>query len=235
MSKLTVKREKVEHGSQIRASAGGQRFEPLRFSSSELGREIQLIAIFAALTICCVSCTNPFSTRDPEVPNRGASTWIPPQSADIVLVNLRNAVLQKNVENYLRSLVDSTRSARRFRFEPDQSAAVGNPGVFAYWDVDKERFYLSQLFAVLPDDSLRTLDFALLSSNVSADTAEFTETYELEIHHTQQSQGLPVVVRGQATFWLSSDALGNWAVYRWADFGTGDDPTWSDLKAAFGK
>lgn len=187
------------------------------------------------VVVLLAACENPFATREPELPNRSASSWIPPQSPDIVLINLRNALLQKNVENYLRSLVDTTRSTRRFRFEPDQSAVVANPGVFDGWDLERERFYLSQLFAVLPDDSVRSLIFTELSSNVSVDTAEFTRTYELRLHHTQQNQGIPAVVRGQATFWLSSDASGNWAIHRWADFGNDQDPSWSDIKAGFGK
>ncbi len=196
---------------------------------------LRAVALVAGPILLLGACKTPFSTREPEVPNRQASSWIPPQSPDIVLINLRNALMQKNVENYLRSLVDSTRSARRFRFEPDQSAAVANPGVFSRWDVQKERFYLQQLFSVLPDDSLRIVEFTPLSSSVSVDTAEFTRSYELQLHHTQQRQGIPAVVRGQATFWLSSDASGNWAIHRWADFGNGRDPSWSDLKAAFGK
>jgi hypothetical protein len=194
-----------------------------------------VLSLFVGLAILTLSCANPFATREPEVPSRQASSWIPPQSPEIVLINLRNALVQKNVENYLRSLVDSTRSSRRFRFEPDQSAVVANPGVFSNWDVQRERFYLQQLFSVLPEDSVRALDFTPVTSNVSADTAEFTRSYELRLHHTQQGQGIPAVLRGQATFWLSSDASGNWAIHRWADFSNGRDPSWSVLKAAFGK
>ena len=71
-----------------------------------------------------LACKNPFATREPEPPKNSGSRYIPPFSAEIVLENMRNAISDRNTENYLRCFSDSTRTGERFRFEPD--AATSN-------------------------------------------------------------------------------------------------------------
>lgn len=180
-----------------------------------------------------LSCENPFIPRTPEPPQGTTSRYIPPFSAEIVLDNLRNAINDRNGENYLRCFADSSRTGERFRFEPDAATANQYAGVFHQWGLTQERDYFSQLRAALPTDSLRSLRLDSLQTITFNDSAQFARAYELNVRHKQQSAGVPGQVRGELRFWLRKDQFGEWSIYRWADFATGQSQTWSALKAAF--
>ena len=57
--------------------------------------------------------------------------------------------------------------------------------------------------------------------------------YELELHHSL-AENYPKYVKGQAEFWINS-GNGEWYITRWVDYGTGEEPSWSSIKASFGK
>lgn len=188
------------------------------------------------LVLILVACNNPFSTREAEPPGQKRSNWIPPSSPDIVLINLRNSIADKNVANYLRCLVDTSQSQRRFQFIPDQSVKNKNPGVFDSWGIQEEKSYINQLFSSLPEDSTRSLLFQnLKESPYYPDSTVFTGEYRLILKHIQDPSSYPREVEGRVEFWLAQEKDGDWSIYHWTDMATGEHPCWSDLKAAFGK
>ncbi len=187
------------------------------------------------LTVIAGGCTNPFTLREPEPPATGRSTWIPPRRPELVLENLRNSILEQNLENYLRCLSDTARKARPYRFIADPLVAAENPGTFEFWSREDEREYFSQLRAILPDDSLHFLTLVPVQNTQFGDSALLVQNYTLVVRHTQQDQGVPGEVSGQARFFLGVDEFGDWAIYRWEDRATGQTPTWSVLKAIFAK
>lgn len=189
---------------------------------------------FGIILSTAAACTNPFTTRQPETPEHGGLSFIPARTPEVVLINLRNAILEQNLENYLRSLGDTTRLAQGYTYIPDAGVASENPGVFERWSLENERRYFSQLRALLPDDSLRNLSLQPVQNTQFADSALFIENYTLTVRHLQQSRGVPAVFRGQARFFLAADQFGDWAIYRWEDRATGEAPTWSLLKATYG-
>ena len=195
----------------------------------------RLPGIWFFFVLMLLGCTNPFKTREPEEPEVGRSTWIPPRRPEMVLENLRNAILEQNVENYLRCLSDTSNQARRFQFLADPLVASENPGTFETWSKDDERAYFSQIRALTPQDSLHFLALVPVQTTQFADSALFVQDYTLTVRHTQQEQGVPGQVSGQARFWIGVNDFGDWAIYRWADRALGVQPTWSVLKAIFGE
>ncbi len=187
------------------------------------------------MALLMLQCTNPFETRAPAAPDAGRLSWIPPRRPEIVLENLRNAILEQNVENYLRCLSDTSRQPKRFQFIADPLVASENPGIFENWTRDNERAYFSQIRALVPQDSLHFLTLVPVQTTQFADSALFVQNYTLTLRHTQQAQGVPGVVSGQARFWMGVDEFGDWAIYRWEDRALGNQSTWSVLKAIFGK
>jgi len=180
-----------------------------------------------------LACENPFVTRTPEPPEGTGSRWLPPFSAEVVLENLRNAIGDRNVENYIRCFVDSSRLNRRFRFDPEITVANNNPGAFFNWNLAQERDYFSELRAALPADSVCSLQLDSLQTSSFGDSAQFIFAYDLIARHRRQSAGVPGRVKGELRFWLLKDSFGDWAILRWADFATGPTQTWSALKVAF--
>ena len=199
-----------------------------------LKRSRYLIKFPIAVCALLCACTNPFATREPEEPSEGSLSFIPPRTPEVVLINLRNAILEQNLENYLRCLGDSTRLPQGFRFIADAGVASENPGLFERWTKDNEKSYFSQLRALIPPDSLHILNLQVVQSTQFADSALFVENYTLTVKHTQQDKGVPAVVAGQARFNMGVDSFGDWAIYRWEDVAVGDEPTWSTLKAVYG-
>ena len=198
----------------------------------------KLLYLFVLLLL--TGCDAIFGTREPEDPNDDVSRslWQQPTSPGIVLLNLKNAFLERNEENYLRSLVDSTSSGRVYLYIPDQEAAVNNPGTFAGWGLNEERVYINLLFSEtsLPEGALASLEFTRFEEpSIPSDSALFEEVYELELEHTLEN--VPTKMMGIAKFRMARSSDGSWSIYRWEDltFSSDDDtldlPTWSELKA----
>jgi hypothetical protein len=194
-----------------------------------LRRSILLAIIFSFLC----ACENPFITRTPEPPAGLGSLWIPPFSAEIVIENLRNAISDRNGENYVRCFSDSSRVSRRFQFIPEITVANNNPGAFVNWSLAQERDYFSQLRAAVPGDSICSLRLDSLQISLFGDSAQFRYAYDLTARHRRQTAGVPGRVQGELRFSLLKDSFGEWSIQRWVDFATGPAQTWSALKVAF--
>lgn len=189
---------------------------------------------------CCVllmtlACKTPFATRDPELPITQQSTWIQPTSASYVLINLRNAIAEKNIQNYLRCLADTSKVKQRFLYIPEPTVQAANPGLFRSWGYEEERNYLNQLFLVLPKDSTSQLTLTPLRENASQDSVIFLHEYQLVLHHQRQAQYGLAVSRGQVEMRLLRSSENSWYIHRWTDYALSGSPSWSGVRAAFGK
>jgi hypothetical protein len=164
-----------------------------------------------------------FSTRDPESPTEGSSEFKPPVTSDIVLDNFKSAIIEYNINNYLRCFVDTTASARRFSF----SASADFQGLFSGWSTDEERRYFENLGK--PVSEVPVLEFFdLIEQNKTAASTEYTMTYMLYYPH--QQAGIAKQVRGYMHLYLTLDSQQRWAIYGWDDRKTVSDSTWSYLK-----
>lgn len=180
------------------------------------------------------SCKNPFATREAEPPTEGRTSWQLPIDPMIVLQNMIAAIEEKNVENYMKCLVDS---ANLFHFTPDQYQASTNAGIFEQWSLAHEQSYINKAFTSIPDDSTRLLIFSNFQPNVFPDSALIRADYEIELHHIL-APAYPIIGKGQADF-VFIRRYGYWMITRWSDFETKVDPTatrvpsWSTIKASF--
>ena len=196
--------------------------------------------LFAAVLLLFSGCDSLFGTRDAEDPNDDVvrSLWQQPTTPEIVLVNMSNAFLERNSENYMRCLTDPSVSGRDFLYIPDQETAISNPGSFTEWGLDEERLYINFIFAKssIPDGALSRLVFTSFEEpSIPSDTALFDEVYDLQIEH--ELINVPTNMRGISRIRMSEDSNGNWSIYRWEDLtfsgepDTLDLPTWSEMKA----
>lgn len=186
---------------------------------------IALLLLFCACDL--------FSTRDPEPPDAGQSNWIVPLTPEQVILNLQNAVYEKNTENYIRCLPDSAYSDMGFLFEPDPEVAAEYGALFNSWSLINEERVMLQVFALIPDNRTRYLLFSDEEWELyGSDEAIYSASYHLELHHSQA--GIDSVFEGLAVYYLSPDSRGEWSIYRWRDNGISGRKSWSRLKAAFG-
>lgn len=197
-------------------------------------KKLYLIALLLVV-FSLQNCKNPFATREPEPPDTGQSSWLFPTDPEIVLINMRSAFREKNVENYMKCLVDSN---ALFRFVPDEYEASNSSGIFEQWSLAFEQNYINKLFTSIPYDSTRNLSFSLNSQRVDyADSVLIRTDYDLQLHHVYPRR-FPSGAQGKVDFWFFR-RNGYWVIYRWADHKTIVDstltrlPSWSTIKANF--
>jgi hypothetical protein len=172
-----------------------------------------------------------FSTRDPEPPDSGGSSFIPATTADIVIQNLKGAIAEKNAVNYLRCFVDTLNSSRSFTFIPTASAAGRYAAAFSSWSLASERAYFSSLVAQTPASGVPLLTVNGAFVVQASDSAVYESEYTLYFPHG--ISGAPETTRGHVQFVITIDRNSIWGITRWTDNPLGTDASWSELKGRF--
>jgi hypothetical protein len=154
-------------------------------------------------------------------------------SSDIVLINFQNAILERNVENYIRCFSDPSYSDSTFHFDPDLEVAAVYPEIFNSWTLENERVVVQQAFSYIPADSSSYLTLTNdVWQTVVPDHAVLVANYTLELHHTQSN--LDRTFNGYLEFHMTPDRRGEWSIYRWIDSAIAGSTSWSRLKAILG-
>ena len=183
-----------------------------------------LVILAWALVAGC----NIFQTRDPQSPSETNSTYSPPVSPEIVLSNLEAAIRDYNVDNYIRCFSDA--ATRAYEFTPSQGVRANYPGLFSQWNLESERRYFLNLGS--PKGSSPSLTFTNQQSlSVSSDSVIYNMNYMFIFPHHRAN--VPQMVQGNMQISIASDAQHHWSIYRWQDFQTVTDSTWSYWKAVF--
>ncbi len=170
---------------------------------------------------------NLFAPRTPEDPISEAGTFIQPDAPDLVVDNLRAAIIEMNTANYRRSLAED------LTFEPTAVAQARDPSLWASWSRTEEVSTFTTLVEAARQSSGHTL--RLEDSAIELGDTRFTldATYVLVVHHRRPN--VPDTLQGRLIWEIEQGADGLWALRRWTDQELGNSPSWSDLKAEFGK
>ncbi len=193
---------------------------------------MQNIYLSVLIFVLMVSaCTNPFTTRDVEIPpvNQGGATFDLPTSVDVVFSNLKFAITEKNPANYMRCLVDTALVGQfEFLFVPDQNIQVER---FANWTLDNERNYFTRLANEASSIAFE-FDQPVIIENIT--TAE-TEPFTYLIRITPRT-GTPVEYQGVARMKLVRNINEEWSIFYWEDrrMDPAMENTWSLLKSEKG-
>lgn len=177
-----------------------------------------------------MACT----TRTPEEPTGSRGTFIPPTTPSIVVENMRNAIAEKNTENFMLCLADVTvRSTFAYSFEPSAEARARYQTLFDSWTTDKERQAFLSMVARLPSDRAPMLDLLSPTVNFSSpDSVVYVTDYQLQVEHDIES--VPKVLTGTMVLTITPEKSGLWSISRWRDARRVADTlenTWSILKA----
>ncbi len=177
-------------------------------------------------------CTNPFTTRDVEIPNinEKADTFLSPTDAITVLENLKFALEEKNEFNYISCLVDTSLAGTLpYLFIPDKTVQWQK---LINWQLIDERNYINKVFnesskvqfKYLSDPDPQSID----NSIDLAETRYFL--YELKITTDEEH-----IYTGKARMKLVKNELSLWSIYYWEDARDElESPnTWSQLKSDY--
>lgn len=209
-----------------RPAIGGTKPRPL--SSGLATWKVLLAAIMAWLPPLSCSLLEP---RDPEPPTQASLDFRPPTVPNIVITNLESAIAQKNSANYISCFTDPTKSKRTFTFIPSTEASAQYPGLLTQWTTAEELSYFQNMIAKSPPNGFSSLGLTQRSSVVTPDTVLYEYDYVLTFEHTEP--GFPTTARGNLQFSLGTDNSNFWSIYRWSDFKTTNDITWSLMKGKF--
>lgn len=189
---------------------------------------ILLITIISLLAGCDM-----FSTRTPEEPDKGKSSFIPPTSAQIVVSNFISAIEEKNADNYILCLADTSQSDKfSFYFKPTADAFSIYSSIYANWNLFSERNYFNKLISIVPPEKKPQL--VLTNSRFEVllpDSAVFVADYELDVDHELNT--VDKKFKGTLQFSIFPRTNGWWSIKSWYDLKSNGDSiqSWSFLKA----
>ena len=189
----------------------------------------------AQLTVVCfcfVTVLWGCATRTPEEPSGNRGTYEPPTSPNIVIENLRNAVIEKNMQNFMLCLADPSRSPFSYTYEPSAEAGARYQAVFMNWSVTKERqAFLSMTSRIAADQQPQLLfsnsQVAFSSPDSLVWVAEYVLTAQLGL------TSLPSTLSGIIALTICPEQSGLWSIARWSDARRPSDTTeatWSLLR-----
>jgi len=177
-------------------------------------------------------CTNPFSVRDPEEPVISSDIYETPNTYDVVLSNLRYAIIQTNVSNYEKCFISNLEF--QFRFLPDRRIEAG---LFADWSVNSELEYIKKINTDINDNIIKRIsvdDFDLTDSDFTqvATSWDSVQTKYFDYNITIVTPNDTLKYSGQSKMKLVKDANSLWYIYYWEDIANSDNNynTWSYLK-----
>lgn len=173
-----------------------------------------------------------FQTRDPESPVTSSGVNPPASTPEMVLSNFIGAVQQKNLQDYRKLFSDTLTGTKAFVFVPTADATVRYGSVFSHWSSSSESQYFSNVLASLQTSSYPSLAFLNQSIvRFQSDSAIISTEYLLIMPHKLTT--VPTTFTGRADFYAAPDKNQSWTIYRWVDFTTKRDSSWSDCKGAF--
>jgi hypothetical protein len=150
-----------------------------------------------------------------------------------VIENFRNAVIEKNTQNFMLCLADPTRSRATYVFEPSAEVGARFQAIFQSWSLNRERQAFISLIARLPTDVSLGLEFTNGSVAFSSpDSLVWVGEYRLSTK--LDLAGVPNVLTGTMVLSIQPEASGLWSIARWGDAKRAADTlesTWSILKA----
>ena len=179
------------------------------------------------LLLVLVSACDVFVPRDPEDPVGQAGTWNQPVAADVVVENLKSAIIELNASNYRRSL------DANLVFEPSAVAEARDPSLWASWSSAQENSYFTTMVEAARDQMGHRLQLEDIATELGDTRYVMDAQYLLVVLHGRES--IPDTVQGRLLWEITQSASGLWSLSRWTDQGLGNSPSWSDLKAGFGK
>lgn len=190
-------------------------------------KRINIVILFALLFGGCEL----FGLRSVETPTEPRSTFTPPTTPDIVLTNLVNAITDKDINNYLQCLVDTSLTLKRFAYTADIASQIRYP-IFQNWQLSNEKNYYYNLLSLTSSGSTSMLFVSTVNTNTYSDSAIYDMEYLLRFDH--QKTTVAKTLTGKLRFIMVINSKNLWAISRWIDFKSADtDTTWSVLKANF--
>lgn len=196
-----------------------------------------IILVLSLISLLYLNSCNLFSLRNPEQPDNGNVSFQPPTSPTIVISNLTNAIIEKNAENYISCLTDSSATISNFNFLPSANATSSFIGTFDNWTTFSEKTYYLSMISNMESFNKPEILFTNVKLDLFSDSAIYTSNYLINIEH--KVSNFPKSFQGNLRFTIVQNNSGLWYIKRWYDYSNNDEIadslkyTWSFIKGRF--
>ena len=179
------------------------------------------------LSLLTFAACDLFVPRTPEDPVGQAGTWNQPVAADVVVENLKAAIMELNAANYRRSL------DANLVFKPSAVAEARDPSLWASWGSAQENSYFTTMVEAARDQMGHGLRLEDVATELGDTRYVMDAQYMLVVLHGREN--IPDTLQGRLIWEITQSTTGLWALSGWTDQSISSAPSWSDLKAGFGK
>lgn len=169
-------------------------------------------------------------TRSAESPNQPRSNYEQAVTPQLLISNLVNSLQDKDIQNYINCLVDSSFSEKKFLFSPSSGALSQYPFLLTDWNIKDEGQYLQNLITKVNAQAPITLSLSNELYSPQGDSLIYTATYSINVPNEQSE---PADYQGDLRFNMVRDNRSVWVIYLWQDTKSTDLPSWSELKGKF--
>ncbi len=169
-------------------------------------------------------------TRNAESPNQPRSNYEQAVTPQLLISNLVNSLKDKDVQNYINCLVDSSFSDKKFMFSPSSGALSQYPFLLTDWNTKEEEQYLQNLITKVSAQSPITLSLSNEIYSPQGDSLIYSATYSLNVPNEDSD---PNDYQGELRFNMVRDNRSVWVIYLWQDTKSTALPSWSELKGKF--
>ena len=182
---------------------------------------VAIILLSLALSGCDL-----FSTRPAEQPNLPRSNFQQAVTPQVLIENLINSFKDKNVEDYLACLSDSSFTKKKFRFVPSSSSLSQFP---SEWSVKSEELYFNNVTAKVSENTAITLSLTDENYSPQGDSVIYTASYSIDVPSVDPN--MPKTYEGSLRFYIITDSRSVYSIDYWQDYSQNNNfPTWSELK-----
>lgn len=183
------------------------------------------IVIIIAFTVIFGGC-DLFSTRPAEPPNLPRSNFQQAVTPQILIENLVNSFKDKNVEDYLACLSDSSFTKKKFVFVPSSSSISQFP---SSWGTKSEELYFNNVMAKVSGNTQIILTLSNENYSPQGDSVIYTASYSLNVPTIDPN--MPTLYEGSLRFYITTDSRSIYSIDFWQDYSLNNQlPTWSELK-----
>jgi hypothetical protein len=168
-----------------------------------------------------------FTTRNPAAPTSASNSLIPATTPDVLFKNLKTALEEKVIENYLSCFADPSFLKKKFHFIPS-SGSVSQFPVLNNWGIEEERQYFNNQKTISLTGKSITLSLTNIKNTPLGDSAVYEIDYSLAL--SAKEQNISGVYDGSAQFKIYLDSRNQWVIVSWEDFRKGNVKSWSELK-----
>lgn len=193
---------------------------------------------FVIMLFFLITCTNPFTTRDPETPEATDNTegFEDARTPELLFTNFEKSIEEKNVSEHMKCFADpGLGHEKTYRFQPEANLS---DFLINRWTKQDEQNYFIKITeeerADFPRISFNALDDPVFQPINVSSPDDSVETrifrYQLSITRIDTVQVYTGQMKIRAFQSRATDS--NWYIYRWDDFAIDNqlEATWTFLK-----